>query len=281
MYRHFLAYFDSEVHSGFLQLHRIEPEHNSWQLRHLLNHIRNCITSLGENIEEANRIVTELDTEFTLGTWGADGVQCAGKFEEEKESLAWKKSRRVKSAMLARSMTTNDMLESLDDFFERSESVIVESSLTTPQKQYGIASGGGEEGTRTPRIFTRSFDELEDSVRSLRLHHVNLSIDSDLDADGAVKVKDFALRTPCLLPSPATLLERREALCAREPAWEERLIGGQIVQSRRPHDRNRAHTVDERGGALDAWLAESPSPDKALERAGSVRGRVLHRQHTL
>jgi hypothetical protein len=270
-----LTCFDTQVHSDFLQLHRVQPEHNSWRLRHLFNHIRDCIVSLQENIEEANKIVTDLDTELTLGTWGANGVQHV----EKEVSLPMKKTGKRGKAMVAQPRSTNDMLNSLDDFFEGPEIAKTEANPTTPQKRYGLAPGSGEGGSNTPRVFTRSFDELADSVRSLRLHRVNVSV--DVDADNAIKVKDFALHTPCLLPSPATLLERREALCAREPTWEHRLIGGQVVQSRRPHDRNRAQTVDERGGGLDAWLAESPSPDRMLERAGSICSRVLHRQHTL
>jgi hypothetical protein len=154
------------------------------------------------------------------------------------------------------------MLESLDEFFEGAESANSGGSLTQPQKAYDIAAGSGKDGSTTPRVFTRSFDELEESIKDLRLHHINLSTVED---GSQTKVKDFALRTPCLLPSPGTLFERREALCTPQ----------------RSYDRHRAQTVDERSGGLDAWLAESPSSDKSLGRAGSIRSRVLHRQHTL
>jgi len=234
--------------------------------------------SIEENIEEANKIVTELDTEFTFGSWMADGVQRDDKSGAAKQPPATKKPDSGNRVALSKSESNTDILESLEEFFEGLEVAHAGDNPTTLQTEYDISAGNGEGGSITPRVFTRSFDELEDSVRGLRLHHINLSTsDADHDAGGDVKVKDFALRTPCLLPSAATLLERREALCAREPTWEHRLIGGQVVHSRRPHDRNRAQTVDERGGGLDAWLAESPSPS----RAGSIHSRVLHRQHTL
>lgn len=278
LYRHFLAEFDDEVYCPLLQLHRVQPEHHSWQLHPWFDHIRSCMISIEENIEEANKIVTELDTELTFGSWMVDDVQRDHKSGTVKQPRATKDIDSGKRATLSNSRSNTDMLESLDDFFEGPEVVNGGDNLTALQKEYHIAAGSDGGGLTTPRVFTRSFDELEDSVRGLRLHHINLSIsDADHDAGGDVKIKDFALRTPCLLPSPATLLERREALCARESTWERRLIGGQVVHSRRPHDRNRAQTVDERGGGLDAWLAESPSPS----RAGSIHSRVLHRQHTL
>jgi hypothetical protein len=278
IYRHFLAEFDDEVYCPLLQLHRVQPEHHSWQLHPWFDHIRYCVISLEENIEEANKIVTELDTEFTFGSWMADGVQRDNNSGAAKKPPATKKTDNGNRATLSASESNTDLLESLDDFFEGPEIMTGSDNLTSQRKEYHVAAGIGESGPTTPRVFTRSFDELEDSVRGLRLHHINLSTsDTGHEAGGDVKVKDFALRTPCLLPSPAMLLERREALCAREPTWENRLIGGQVVQSRRPHDRNRAQTVDERGGGLDAWLAESPSP----ARTSSIHSRVLHRQHTL
>lgn len=279
MYRHFLTYFDSQVHAPFLQLHRVEPRHNSWHLRHSLNHIRDCLVSLQDNVEEANKIVTNLDTEFTFGSWETDdGLEDV---DEKKATLPLEMGDERLRARPAPSRSTNDMLASLDDFFDGLEFLINDDgSPTDMRREYGIAPGSSGTDSTTPRVFTRSFDELEESVKDLRLHRLDLT-DGDPDADKAVKVKDFALPTPCLLPSPATLLERREALCAREPTWEHRVIGGQVVQSRRPHDRNRAQTVDERGGGLDAWLAESPSPGRAMERVSSVHSRVLHRQQTL
>jgi hypothetical protein len=266
MYRHFLAYFDFEVHTPFLQLHRVNPKHNSWQQRHRFNHIRECFVFLCANVEEANKLVTELDAEFAFGSWS---------MKEADKQLAPINETKDEQKALAERRKTNDMLINLDDFFDEP---------TSPA--YSIAAGIGEDGgPEMPRVFTGSFSDLEESVEGLRLHRVNLSTGSDFEPGGDVQVKDFALReplrTPCLLPSPATLLERREALSAREPAWEQRLIGGQVVQSRRPHDRGRALTVDERSAGLEAWLSAPPTPDKAVERSGSVNMRVLQRQHTL
>jgi hypothetical protein len=265
MYRHFLAYFDSEVHTPFLQLHRVNPRHNSWHQRHRLNHIRECFVFLCANVEEANKLVTELDAEFAFSSWS---------MKEADKPLSPINETKDEQKAIAQNQKTTDVLISLDDFFDES---------TSPT--YSIAAGIGETRPEKPRVFTGSLSDLQESVQGLRLHHVNLSTDSDFESGGDVQVKDFALReplrTPCLLPSPATLLERREALSAREATWEHRLIGGQVVQSRRPHDRGRALTVDERSGGLEAWLSAPPTPDKVVERAGSMNMRVLQRQHTL
>ena len=207
----------------------------------------------------------DLDAEFAFGSWSMNRGQ--------KQHPPIKVVSDGQKA-IARNRETNDMLINLDDFFDESDSPI-----------YNIAAGVSEDGPEMPRVFTGSFSDLQESVQGMRLHRVNLSNGSDFESGGDVQIQDFAirtpLRTPCLLPSPATLLERREALSAREPTWEHRLIGGQVVQSRRPHDRNRALTVDERGGGLEAWLSAPPTPDKTVERAGSTNMRVLQRQHTL
>jgi len=209
--------------------------------------------------------VRDLDAEFAFGSWSMNRGQ--------KQHPPIKVVSDGQKA-IARNRETNDMLINLDDFFDESDSPI-----------YNIAAGVSEDGPEMPRVFTGSFSDLQESVQGMRLHRVNLSNGSDFESGGDVQIQDFAirtpLRTPCLLPSPATLLERREALSAREPTWEHRLIGGQVVQSRRPHDRSRALTVDERGGGLEAWLSAPPTPDRTVERAGSTNMRVLQRQHTL
>ena len=107
LYRYFLIYFDSQVHAPFLQLHRAEPEHNSWQLRHFFDHIRDCMISLQDNTEEANKIVNELDTEvdflatyfitaFTIGFKTALDGQPTQK-GKEKEKKTQKKGIKIKN----------------------------------------------------------------------------------------------------------------------------------------------------------------------------------------
>lgn len=217
-------------------------------------------------METANQLVTTLDGEYTLAVWGTKVAPC---LEQEIGHSPLEKA--------------NDMLASLDDFFGGSETVsrsVSRDESLPSQRDYDVSPASGDGSSiKIPRVFGGSFSELEDSVKNLRLHSVNSSMDST--AGSEIKVKDFALATPCLLPSPATLLERRDALVIREPTWEHRVIGGQVMKTRRPHDRNRAQTVDERGAGLEAWLAEAPSPDKAADRYGGARMRVLHRQHTL
>lgn len=281
------------MYEPLLELHEEQPEHCSWQLRHWLNTIRDCIIGIYENVEDANKLVVDLDAEFTFATWGTKEVPGAEQVDEkglspieETETVAMlledSESPPIDcGAMMAQTKSALDALDSLDDFFDLSRSVSKDESQPNAQAEYDVTPSKPEKGSKVPRVFKGSFLELESSVKNLRLHSVNSSIDAGSDADGAIKVKDFAVHTPCLLPSPATLLERRDALSIRDPTWEHRLIGGQVMQSRRPHDRHRAQTVDERGAGLEAWLAETPSPDRAIERAGGARMRVLHRQQTL
>lgn len=317
LYRLFLIYYDDEVYAPFLQLHREEPEHGSWQLQHRLTRIRDCIVSLYEDCEEANQIVKALDDELRVGMYrsnvelssveGSEAGRVLSPMEqaaiarrlspiEEAETVTQSSSvveSNGRNSNVIRSRTTNDLLESLDDFFEDSQDMTQEEGeqRLLSNNDYNIEPRSSnaleeplvpESDSEVPRVFTGSFSQLEDSVRGLRLHRVEFSLNGDdEDDEGAIKIKDFAPRTPSLLPSPATLLERRDALSIREPAWERRMIGGQVVQSRRPYDHSRAQTVDERGAGLDAWLAEPPSPFRATTRAGGARSKVLHKQHTL
>lgn len=289
LYRYFWIYFDNHVYSPLLQLHRIEPDHSAWQLHDKLNKVQESILSLCDDCEEANKIVTDLDAEFTFGLWGTTE---APRFDTDGEKQLSPIEELDDKEAMSRSITTNDLLNSLDDFFDSPTSLPGDENLPNAPTDdgYNLSTRNPDcqdepsMGSEVPRVFTGSFLELEDCVKGLRLHRVNLSVDGS-EADGSVKTKDFALCTPSALgsplPSPATLLERREALSTREPAWEQRIIGGQMVRSRRPHDRNRTQTVDERGGGLEAWLAEPPTQDKALGRGVGARSRMAHRQYTL
>lgn len=291
MYLYFWIYYDAEVFRPFLQLHRDEPEHSVWQLHDKLSKIQESILALRHDVEEANQLVRDLDTEFTFGLWRATEASLPETHVDKPLSPIEESDDKPEAA--SRAITTSDLLDSLDDFFESPNSPPGDDNLPviSMDARYSISGRDSERrdeplaaDSKVPRVFTGSFLNLEHSVKGLGLHRVNLSVDGS-EADGSVKIKDFALCSPSTfpspLPSPATLLERREALSTREPTWEKRIIGGQMVRSRRPHDRTRAQTVDERGGGLEAWLAESPSPDRALERGVDARSRVAHRQYTL
>ena len=69
--------------------------------------------SIEENIEEANKIVTELDTEFTFGSWMADGVQRDDKSGAAKQPPATKKPDSGNRVALSKSESNTDILESL------------------------------------------------------------------------------------------------------------------------------------------------------------------------
>ncbi|KAM0720018.1 hypothetical protein Q7P37_004153 [Cladosporium fusiforme] len=290
MYRHFWLYYDTQVYRPFLQLHRDEPDHSVWQLHDMLNRIQERISSVCDDLEEANKIVRELDAEYTFGLWGAneaprsetDGERQLSPIEETEDM----------AETITRSATTNDLLDILDEFFDSSNSPPGDDNLpiASTVADYNLGTKDVEcleeplVGSKVPRVFTGCFLDLEESVKGLQLHRVNISMDGS-EAEGSVKIKDFALCAPSTLPSPlpspATLLERREALSTREPTWEKRIIGGQMVRSRRPHDRTRAQTVDERGGGLEAWLAIPPSLDRGQGHGSGVRSRAAQRQYTL
>lgn len=156
-----------------------------------------------------------------------------------------------------------------------------------------------------PRIFTGSFTQLEGQVSRSGLEGFQTPEGGSAPASAvdAVRVRDFAdaATTTSALPSPATLLQRREALVARDAEFETREIRGESVRSRRPSAagngaRGRSATVEERSGGLEAWLAassSSPSPspsapakDDGNAHAGNAtpivrRGYARARERTL
>lgn len=281
-----MNHYEVEVHAPFHRLHRLKPEHNSWTLRNRIDHIRFTFVSLRNACEEANEIVYALDAAFEFGCW-RDGETPPDLDIAEDTDILLPPIVYDSNGIPAFPRTATRFLPTLDDVFRNLDDDFWYHPFGRPPTDfsYDITSEPNASpkepraGAEVPRVFSGPSSQLEGSVKGVGLNRAELSVDAD-NANAMVKTKDFAVHTPCLLPSPATLLERREALCTRDLQWEHRLIGGQVVKSRRPHDRNRAQTVDERSGGLEAWLAESPS-DKVAERLGGARVRAAHRQNTM
>jgi hypothetical protein len=279
MYRMLLIYFDDYVHAPFMQLHRQAPDHASWQLHVNINRVRGNLNDLHSVCESVNQIVANLDHEYARGmhilhrlttntTIRAPVIERGMPSIQESEEAA---------ETYDHAASAFSRVDELDEFFDVSDAASLHSrqSSVLETKRYGLKQGAvsppaakstsSRSTADVPRVFTGSFEELEKSVRKLRLHESTVKQEP-------VKVKDFAMPTPCLLPSPATLLERREAIIAREAEWDQRILAGRSVRSRRPSDKHRALTVNDRSGSLEAWLA-TPSPERAT--------RTLQRQHTL
>lgn len=144
-----------------------------------------------------------------------------------------------------------------------------------------------------PRIFTGSFNELKSDISRLQLHAVKTPEDQpsspvllDSPTEGTI-IRDFAdsSKASSMCPSPVTLLQRREALVSHDVQWGSSVVNGEVVRSRRPSDRTqRAHTIDDRTGGLEAWLSQqSPGMPPSPETPGSAvkRGVLRQRENTV
>ncbi|GAB7360511.1 hypothetical protein MBLNU230_g8461t1 [Neophaeotheca triangularis] len=135
-----------------------------------------------------------------------------------------------------------------------------------------------------PRIFTGSFPALESQIVRQGLDGFQTPhARSDPSSTTAIRVRDFApsSATTSALLSPATLLQRREAMMSRDAEFETRVIHGESVASRRPSGsttRARAATVEERSGGLDAWLASPSRNDASGDQAGTPTSRTAVRR---
>lgn len=105
-------------------------------------------------------------------------------------------------------------------------------------------------GINVPRIFTGSFSQLESDLRRLQLDKVDTPVTENIDRADPVKVRDFGATpaatpaiSPCTTPSLPSL-QRREALVSRDVEFEDRVINGEIVNSRRPSTKTWAQNID-------------------------------------
>ena len=147
-----------------------------------------------------------------------------------------------------------------------------------------------------PRVFTGSLEDLEDKVYQYRLHKIKTPehpptagvggvgaarFPDELLPDDCPRVRDFAApvadHSKC--PSPRAL-QRREALVSRDAQFEDRVVKGEVVRSRRPEAVQRAVTIT--GGAeglSEAWMKQQlAATESSPNRPGSAGRR---RENTL
>lgn len=160
------------------------------------------------------------------------------------------------------------------------------AGLVQPRPPHGHVFptvGLRRKGASVPRIFTGSFSQLESDLRKLHIDKVETPVSSSIDRDEPVKVRDFGA-TPAISPctSPISMsLQRREALVSRDAEFQDRVVNGEVIKHRRPS--NRALTIDDATGGLEAWLAQEPREKDAanLDSAGVRRGCHRHRDNTI
>jgi len=149
-----------------------------------------------------------------------------------------------------------------------------------------------------PRVFETSFAGVVERGRHFRLltpeaqPSTPIPMSPVLADEDPVKVRDFgdASETLSLCPSPVTLLFRREALVSRDVQWESRVLGGEIVRSRRPseklHLQGSRVIEDSHGRSFDGWLSSRAAPPVERSAPGTPssavkRGGARQRENTL
>lgn len=150
---------------------------------------------------------------------------------------------------------------------------VASSDLSRPAASFnGRAFGTRRHGMHIPRVFTGSFSQLEADIRSMQLYKVKTPEDQpDLAQEHDLKVRDFAVNpqtSPSPIPSPATLLFRREALLSKETEVQNRVINGEVVRTRRPSTKSRSQTIDNTNEAW--WTKDKLPPLPRPERKNTI-----------
>ncbi|KAI7215239.1 hypothetical protein KC333_g5561 [Hortaea werneckii] len=149
--------------------------------------------------------------------------------------------------------------------------------------------------SQVPRVFTGSFHDLEDKVYEHQLHKIktpeytqpsspseadipSVTTSGTLSPEAGPVARDFAdlAPIPSNLPSPGSQLQRREALVSRDAQWEDRIINGEVVLSRRPDRLQRAQTIDDRSSGiegLEKWLRQQSEAHSKLPETQNATGR--------
>ncbi|OQO08312.1 hypothetical protein B0A48_06182 [Cryoendolithus antarcticus] len=255
MYRNFLIYFDQFVHAPYMQSCRDAPETRSDSVKESLKIIRWIFEDLTFMCEFANKAVRKLRLEYSYALDVHNSL--LQNMPPPQSPLQMPVVREADEKPTMEQMI--QALEELDAFFDADDEATFSPPQSTKSSFTDSTYAAVTARSRNPsfrsveqptprhpsatiprtvsRVFTGSFEDLERGVTDLELHRTPSGNPIE------PKVRDFAPPpTPCMLPSPRTLLARSEAF---------RLVEGQMPR-RRMAEKGRALTVDER--SLSGWL---------------------------
>ncbi|KAI6889688.1 hypothetical protein KC359_g266 [Hortaea werneckii] len=172
---------------------------------------------------------------------------------------------------------------------------IAQSAPRLPHEGKSLANRRKGSKNQVPRVFTGSLHDLEDKVFDHQLHKIKTpeytqpSSPSEADIASVITsgtlspeaepvARDFAdlAPMPSNCPSPGTQLQRREALVSRDAQWEDRIINGEVVLSRRPDRLQRAQTIDDKSSGiegLEQWLRQQSQAHSKLSETQDATGR--------
>ncbi|PPJ53908.1 hypothetical protein CBER1_04628 [Cercospora berteroae] len=143
-------------------------------------------------------------------------------------------------------------------------------------------------GQSRPRIFTGSFNALENGMQQLRLVGNDRSTTHEATErtgrPGPIVVRDFATPsgsgTPVtsIPPSPVTLWHRHDARLGREHENQDRIVDRRPRPEPRQLDRTRTETLENAGTSFTEWLEQPGRNNNDRPRSSSSRRR---RERTL
>ncbi|OQO13038.1 hypothetical protein B0A48_02502 [Cryoendolithus antarcticus] len=271
MYRNFLIYFDQFVHAPWMQRCRDAPETRSESIRESLKIIRWIFEDLTFMCEFANKTVRKLRLEYSYALNVHNSL--LQNMPPPQSPLQMPVVRAADEKPTMEEMIR--VLEELDAFFEADDEETFSPPQSTKSSFTDSTYAAVTARSRNPsfrsieqptprhpsstiprtvsRVFTGSFEDLERGVTDLALHRTPSGNPIE------PKVRDFAPPpTPCMLPSPRTLLARSEAF---------KPVEGQMPR-RRMVEKGRALTVDERSlsGRLGVEGSGLQRPVSAGER---------------
>ncbi|GIZ40998.1 hypothetical protein CKM354_000431600 [Cercospora kikuchii] len=164
---------------------------------------------------------------------------------------------------------------------------IAEEGIAGPP-QLGSVVRTRRSGQSRPRIFTGSFNALENGMQQLRLvgnyGSTTREMTERTGRPGPIVVRDFATPsgsgTPVtsIPPSPVTLSHRHDARLGREHENQDRVVDRRPRPEPRQVDRTRTETLGNTGTGFTDWLEQPGRNNNDRPRSSSSRRR---RERTL
>lgn len=290
MYSHILEHFYDVVMIPFQQLHRREPGHPTWRLYGTLSDLNADLEELPEVCYQANKVVKRLDKAYKRACHRLEASLTQAPVVEVEDPPPLPVIDESGDAVGMKMKRVSVSFSAVED------QLLCRTGFGSPKRQFSLRVRGGSDRyleraknrlpqvarprparvtrDRVPRAPESPFDLAESDPEPLylQLNHVRKASE---ESHNPIQVRDFALSTPRMLPSPASLLQRHDWNSRREEALKARVIGGKLIVSARPRVKGRSQTLDDRHNGLPAWpegeRGGAPSPTLVGRLATPVR----------
>lgn len=275
------AHYDDNIYHPFLETHRRNPDHRIWELNSDLTAVYIAMTELycliSPIADQAGQLAQKVDNYQRACDKYDEGLALKRSNDPSSISFHASSSFIIHESVPSHPYRAGRSFSAVEDVVNRRPAAgRAKQTAQGAEKPLAFPLQAAPVGRRVenivPRVFTGSFVELEESMRKLQIPKTEASPTTQaMMRDPNVVMESVMTPVSCATPGSSSNtspgLRRREALIEHDVEFQDRMINGDLIRSRRPVDCEVAGATREltnedtsiNDETLTRWLNERPA----------------------